>query len=88
MEKTTHTMTKLTQKERREQKKVSDDTNKLVCPICLDKIDKTHKIKLGCGHTFCETCMRKHATTEINKKLNGDDMEIIAPIGKIKTHTQ
>ena len=75
-------MTKLTQKERREQK---HDTNELDCPICLDKIDKTNKIKLGCGHTFCETCMIKHTTTEIHKKLNDDNnMEIIAPIGKHK----
>ncbi|KAL3853760.1 hypothetical protein ACJMK2_017274 [Sinanodonta woodiana] len=48
-------------------------TKQLCCPICLEPFDTPKS--LPCMHTFCEKCIRKHAS---NLRVEGGQSVIIS----------
>lgn len=39
------------------------------CPVCIEKLGSTTKIKLACGHYVCESCLKKWTSTSLGNKM-------------------
>jgi len=48
-----------------------EEKEKEDCPICYDALTPKNKIRLNCGHSFCETCIIKILTKNRKEKCAG-----------------
>ena len=58
----------------------NEDMLNFDCPICFETIDQDeHKIKINCGHRFCEPCMFTYLKTLRTNIDNHETLECCTP---------